>query len=250
MANFAYIRVSDHHNQDGRNQKHTIKEYANQHGIIISAGNIIEQHVSASKTTLADRGWNQIVNKLNPGDNLLISDISRLGRTKPMATIGLVQQILDKGAKLILCYSNTVIESSVEDDPSTLFMLLGEAWSAVRLAKDRAVKAKTACHLRKQQGLLNGRPPGAIVRSKLDAFEFEIVTLLNDGLNKSYISKRFGVSRTTLSNWLNTRDILKQKATELGMSARSLTEIKAILKKEAKHESHSPNQSHCNRSNR
>jgi DNA invertase Pin-like site-specific DNA recombinase len=66
---------------------------------------------------------------------------------------------------------------------------------------------------RKVAGVKLGRPKGA-GKSKLDAFEKEIVALLRNGSSKKFVADRYGTSQVNLYNWLNKNniDVLQQKA--------------------------------------
>jgi len=231
MTVYAYIRVSDSDKQDSRAQRHAISKYATEEGLLIPAKNFIERNVSGYNTTIEQRGWLDLAGKLNKGDIVLVSDVARISRQKPMAVVGLVQAIIDTGAQIVFCYSRTVIDSSVENEASTMFLLLGEAFGAMKLSEGRAHKATTACEIRSKRGLTNGRAIGAIIKSKLDIHESDIIMELNNGTSQVKVAELFNVALMTLRTWIEKRHQLRALARSHGIEARHLMQIKIELKK-------------------
>ena len=59
----------------------------------------------------------------------------------------------------------------------------------------------------KEQGRLAGRPKGSLSTSKLDGKEGEITLLLQKGVSKTAIAKITGVNRSTLHNFVKSRNL-------------------------------------------
>jgi|TARA_Y100000780_G_scaffold214352_1_gene215969 DNA invertase Pin-like site-specific DNA recombinase len=212
--NYAYLRVSDKNRQDHETQKDSIMRYANENGIIIDSWT--EESVSASKTELSSRKISILVGSLQPGDKLICTEISRLGRDKPFSILGLINDIAEiHQAQLHLTYTDQVIHKDNVEDPEILFGVVGASYAARQEAIKRAERAKAACNRRVSQGLANGRPEGIFVASKLDEQEDFIIRCLNDKQNKSALARDLKCGRSTLIKWLETRDNIKQKAQEL-----------------------------------
>lgn len=51
-----------------------------------------------------------------------------------------------------------------------------------------------------------GRPPGP-GKSKLDKFKLEIETLLSNGSTQKFIANRYGVTESTMCNWIRKQSI-------------------------------------------
>lgn len=227
----AYVRISDAHKQDSATQKQRIADYAKSQSIIIDSW--YESALSGSKTTRAERGIEQILDLLQPGDSLLVSDIDRLGRTSISDLTEIITRIINGGATLHICYSNSTLSPADINDLGKIFITIGEAYAAVRFAHERSNKAKAAITRRRNQGLANGRKQGAIIRSKLDQHENTIINMASQGASEYIIAAEVGVERSTLRRWKSNRLKLISEAKEakLWRPQLSLTEIKAALKK-------------------
>lgn len=76
--NFGYIRFSTAH-QDEVQQMQALSEYAERQGIVIDA--FEKDEGISGGVSYRDRNLNKLVTKLKPGDCLIVSEISRLGRS-------------------------------------------------------------------------------------------------------------------------------------------------------------------------
>lgn len=228
--NYAYIRISDAHKQDASSQRKSIANYATKHGLAIDSWTHVE--LSGSRTSKAERGLIDLISKLKSGDRLLVNDIERLGRDSISDIIEVITRIINAGCELHLCLAGEVITPDHKNDISVFFTAVGRAFAAQDFAKQRSLKAKAAATRRKRQGLPTGRAPGAIIKSKLDPFEAQIVFWLNQEVAKNTIAERCNVSPATLQKWLNRRDELRCNAIELGVftPGMSISEIKEVLK--------------------
>jgi len=86
MKTIAYLRISTT-NQDCDNQRFAILDYAHRHKINIDE--FISVQVSSRKTP-KQRGILELFKRLEPGDVLLVSELSRLGRS-----VGQIIQMID-----------------------------------------------------------------------------------------------------------------------------------------------------------
>ena len=77
MSVWAYLRVSTD-SQDLTNQRLTILEWANSRGLKVD--NWIEIAISSRKTT-RERRIDELMANLQKGDILIVSELSRLGRS-------------------------------------------------------------------------------------------------------------------------------------------------------------------------
>tara|TARA_R110002167_G_scaffold366451_1_gene597519 strand:+ start:5663 stop:6373 length:711 start_codon:yes stop_codon:yes gene_type:complete len=216
---YAYIRISDKYKQDSSTQENSISNYATDNGLIIN--NWVEEHVSGSRTEAATREISNLISKLEPGDKIICTEISRLGRNKPFSIIGLIHEITDaKQAELHLTYSEQCITPENAENAEVLFTTVAGSYVARQEAVKRSERAKAAIVRRKDAGLSNGRPEGLLVKSKLDEHENYIIRSLNDNLNKSALAKELECSRATMIRWLQARDKIHNKAKELNMDIR------------------------------
>lgn len=226
----AYVRISDANKQDSATQKQRIGQYANDNKIIISRW--IEVELSGSKTSREDRGITQLLDTMQTGDHLLISDIDRLGRTTISDIVEIVTRFINNGVTIHFAYSNQQISPSDRNDIAKIFIALGEAYAAVRFAAERSQKAKAAVARRRSAGLSNGRKSGAIVKSKLDEHESVIINLSAQNYSEYDIAKHLRSDRLTLRRWKAKRVELIARAKELNVwrPDMSITDIKKALK--------------------
>jgi DNA invertase Pin-like site-specific DNA recombinase len=232
QINIAYIRISDPHKQDPATQRQRISDYAIANNIIITRW--VESDLSGSKTTKSARGITEMLGVLKEGDNLIISDIDRLGRDSISDIIETVTRLINNGITLHLAYGNQQICPADKNDLAKIFITIGDAYAAVRFAKERSQKAKAAAERRLTAGLLNGRRPGAIVVSKLDQHEKTIVLMRSEGASEYAISEALAVDRLTLRRWQKRRSELIDKAKEISIwqPGMTISDIKERLKKQ------------------
>ncbi len=119
-----YLRVSTIR-QDLENQRHEIEEYANEHGLMVDE--YIQIEISSRKTT-KERRIDELLEMLCKGDTLIVSELSRLGRS-----VGELCQIVDslikKQVKLIAIKQNMVINGKHDMASKvmiTMFALMAE----------------------------------------------------------------------------------------------------------------------------
>jgi len=96
MATIAYLRVSTE-GQDLNQQRLAILDYAHKHRVTVDA--FVETQRS-SQHAIQRAALMQVIEGLQPGDRLLVSELSRFGRS-----LGQILQIIDlliqKGVRLV-----------------------------------------------------------------------------------------------------------------------------------------------------
>lgn len=198
MANYGYMRVSTD-KQDAENQRGAILEYANKHGLV--KVEFISEIISTRKS---DRHIFKLIEALKPGDQLIIFELSRLGRSMSELESTRVK-IAEKGA-IIHAISQKLVISPGGDDIATkalIFALEIAAQVERQMISDRT---RNALRARKAQGLPMGRPAG---KSKLDDRADEIKKYRDLKLNLTAIAKLVGCNRQTLANWLESQSMEK-----------------------------------------
>ena len=193
-----YIRVSTE-GQDDKGQEHRIYEYANGKGY--SVDNIVKETISSRKAR-KDRKITKLVEMLNPGDRILVTELSRLGRSSITEVGAIIEAIRDKGAGLSVVNEGIDIEPGKDIDLKAQ-AVLSALLLAGRIERDMiSERTKSALQARKAQGVKLGRPEG----SKLDNRVEEIDGYLEKGISKASIAKLLDVSRPTLYAFLNKRN--------------------------------------------
>jgi len=96
---YAYVRYSTGH-QDEVQQAHALKEYTESRGLTID---VIEKDEGVSGgVSYKDRNLYKIVRKLKPGDTLIVSEISRLGRSMGDLNLLITQELQPRKVRLIV----------------------------------------------------------------------------------------------------------------------------------------------------
>jgi len=199
MKNYGYMRVSTD-KQDSENQRGAILEYTNKH----SLGQIefFGETISSRKT---DRAIFQLIEKLAPADNLVIFELSRLGRSiSELESIRV--KIAEKGATIHAISQNLTIMPD-GSDITTQALIFAFSISAQLERQMISDRTKNALQARKAKGLPMGRPAGV---SKLDAHSDAIKGYQSKGLNLTAISKLIDCNRQTLANWLAYQENLSR----------------------------------------
>ncbi|WNE40218.1 MAG: hypothetical protein GBAus27B_000285 [Mycoplasmataceae bacterium] len=183
-----YLRVSTEQ-QNLSNQKLAILDYAHKHNIKISK---FEESIISSSRTLAERKILDIFHYLQNGDSLIISELSRLGRST-MEVLSLVNQFIEKGITLIIIKENLTLNKHNRDNITndvllTIFAMLGKLEKS--LIKQRT---KEALSNLKIKGIKLGKPIGTIQKSIYDAKLDIIKECLAKQMNIPNISKWIGL---------------------------------------------------------
>jgi DNA invertase Pin-like site-specific DNA recombinase len=192
---WAYLRVSTD-GQDNDNQKLEILRLAEERKL--GAIRFVEEICSGRKAW-RDRRVKEIMEQMKPGDSLLVSEISRLGRSM-LEVMEILSQCADRGIHVYAAKGNWALDNSL---PSKIVAsVLAMAAEIERELISQRTKAALAT--KRAAGVVLGRPrgPGA---SKLDKLEAEIKEQIALGVPQTKIAKRFGSSVPNLRSWIKKR---------------------------------------------
>ncbi len=200
MKTVAYLRVSKS-DQDTNNQKLAILAFAQKERISID--HFIEITVS-SRRSKAARKIEALFAQLMPKDTLIVSELSRLGRSvgEVITTIdSLVQREIGFIAvkETIRLNGEANLQTKVM---ITLFSLFADIERELISMRTREALAAA-----RAAGVKLGRPKGSLGQSKLDGKKQEIEKFLALGVSKVSIAKITGVSRSTLIHFIRSRGL-------------------------------------------
>lgn len=190
----AYLRISTQE-QDLNSQKLELHEYAHKNNFKIDE--FIEAEVSSRKTPV-ERKIDLILNKLLKDDLLIVSELSRLGRS-----VGQVIQIIDSliknGVRFIAVKEGIKVDGKQDIQTKTMITLFGLFAEIERdLISERTKQGLNAA---RAKGRILGRPKGS-GKSKLDPFKPEIEALLKNGSSKTFIAKRYKTFLPNFYKWM------------------------------------------------
>jgi len=202
MATIGYIRVSTD-KQNTEAQELAIFKYAEGHGLNISEW--IKVKVSSIKS-IAKRKIDFLMDQVTSGDIIIVSELSRLARS-----VGQIANIVDaliKNKVRTICIKESIDinggHSLTTKIQTAMFSLFAE------LERDLiSARTKEGLQAARAKGRLLGRPKGKKGKTKLDGRENEIKGYLDKGLNPTNIAKLLSVSRSTLTYFIKSRELVK-----------------------------------------
>jgi DNA invertase Pin-like site-specific DNA recombinase len=192
-----YLRVSTGA-QDLDKNKADILRLANQEdlGRVQFVEEKVSGKVSWRKRRIAD--W---VETLQAKDNLIVSELSRLGRSM-LECMEILSIALQKGIRVYAVKGNWHLDQSMQSK------IIAMAFSMAAEIERELISQRTteALRFRKAQGLPLGRPRGP-GKSKLDPYRPEIEGLLANGSTQRFIARRYQTTEANLHNWLKKQGL-------------------------------------------
>ena len=187
-----YLRVSTV-DQDMEKNKADILTLANEKNL----GRVewVEEKVSGVKDW-KKRKLGEAFNALKKGDTIIVSELSRLGRST-LQILEIMKEAKERGVAVHAVKGAWTLNGSMESK-IVLTMLAMIAEIERDLISERT---KEGLRARKAAGVILGRPKGP-GKSKLDQYKDEIVALLNNGSTKTFVAKKYKTSIPNLFNWL------------------------------------------------
>lgn len=199
MKNIAYLRVSKD-SQDMDNQRLTILDYAHKHGIKINE--FIEFSIS-SRRNPKERGIDDMLDRLDAGDRLLVSELSRLGRSVGQIII-LVDQLIKKNVTLTSIKECINLNGKQDMQSKVMVTMFGLFAELERDLISERTKAGLAAARAKGKQL--GRPKGTY-HSRLDGRENDIRFYLDKKVSKASIAKIMDISVSALHSFIKSRGL-------------------------------------------
>lgn len=201
MKTIGYLRVSSQ-TQDLEKNKAEILVFANEKelGQVIWVEEIVSGRVSWRKRKIGE-----VLNSLEAGDHIIVSELSRLGRSmlECMEILAVASQ------RQINIYA---IKGRWQLDSSIQSKIIAMAFSMAAEIERELISQRTreALAAKKRQGVKLGRPKG-VGKSKLDPYRVEIEALLANGSTQRFIANRYGTTETNLSRWLKRNGLRRAR---------------------------------------
>lgn len=197
---YGYLRISTI-SQNIDNNKANILKLANKLGL--GCVEWIEETKSGT-IHFSKRKLGELINKCNKGDSILTSELSRVGRC--IAHISQFCQLcIEKGVNLHFTTTDLKIDNSIESQ------ILQFSYALAANIEHQLIvsRTRTALAAAKARGVKLGRKSliDKPESSKLYKYTEEIKKLREVKSNKAYMAKKFGVSISTMYNFLKRLDI-------------------------------------------
>jgi DNA invertase Pin-like site-specific DNA recombinase len=203
MKTIAYLRISTG-SQDLANQKLAVLDYARQNRFAIDC--FVEARAS-TRTGRDQRRIDELLGELTVGDRLVVSELSRLGRSLSQV-IQIVDDLVKRKVRFIAIKEAIRFEGKQDMQTKVMVALFGLFAEVERdLISERTKEGLAGA---RAKGRLLGRPKGSLGTSKLDGKEGEIRLLLEKQVSKASIAKIVGVSSTNLRHFIRTRKLASE----------------------------------------
>lgn len=198
---FGYIRVSTA-DQNLDNSKADILKLANAKDL--GKVHFIEEKVSG-KVSWRKRKIAGVLEELQDGDNIVVSELSRLGRSM-LECMEILSIATQKGINVYAVKGNWQLNHSIQSK------IIAMAFSmAAEIERDLiSQRTKEALRARKAAGKRLGRPRGP-GKSKLDKYRPEIEALLANGSTQKFVANRYGTTEANLHHWMKKYGLKKAK---------------------------------------
>ncbi len=188
----AYLRVSTI-DQDLDKNKADILKLA--HSLELGHVHFVEEKLSG-KISWKKRKIAEIMDTAEKGDNVIVSELSRLGRSmlECMEILSIASQ---KGINIYSVKGSWRLDSSIQSKIIAMAFAMASEIERDLISK----RTKEALQAKKLSGMQLGRPKG-IGKSKLDVYRPEIEALLKNGSTQKFIANRYGTTEANFSLWL------------------------------------------------
>lgn len=192
--NYGYIRVSTD-KQTIENQRFEIKNYCKARRICIDEW--IEETISATRK-LDERKFGILLKRMEQGDTLVVSELSRLGRNL-MQIMHILHDCMERDLKVYSVKERYELGNNINS--KVLAFAFGLSAEIERNLISQ--RTKEALARKKAEGVILGRPVGRkSTKTKLSGKEREILRMLSKNHSYSSIGRALGVHRFTVSEFI------------------------------------------------
>ena len=168
-------------------QEKDVKDFMHLNGYEIGA---IEIEVSPLNKPLDERvEFKTFIHMLKRGDRIFVYDLRALSQ-RVGELIQILNCIFNHEIELVITKYGAIINKNT---PSYVVISL--------LNQQREEN--------KNQEIHTGRPKGSISKSKYDIYREKIIRLIKEGKNVSEIAKELGVNRSSIRDYINSRELKK-----------------------------------------
>lgn len=205
---YSYLRVSTD-KQTIENQRFEVIQYCNKKGIVID--NFITETISG-KTQINNRNLGKLIKKLKQGDTLIVTELSRLGRS-----------LLDVMETLNYCMKRQISIYSIKenfelcDNINSKVLAFAFSLSAEIERQLISQRTKEALARKKAEGVILGRKMGTRnvkYNAKCTKNHDLILKHLESGISVPNIAKDIKVARGTLYRYLAYTQIKNPRHTK------------------------------------
>lgn len=192
---YGYIRVSTD-KQTTENQRFEIENHCL--NLTINVDHWIEETISATKR-LEERKLGRLLKRLEHGDVLIVSELSRLGRNL-MQVMSILHFCMERDIRVFTIKEHYELGNNINSK------VLAFAFGLSAEIERNLISARTkeALARKRAEGVILGRPIGRkSSHVKLTGKENAILELYEHKVSKSAIARKFKVHRITVAKFIN-----------------------------------------------
>lgn len=196
---YGYVRVSTV-KQCTDVQRYEIQKWCRMRGLEV--GCWIDEKISGAKS-IRVRQIRTVLEEMKPGDTLICTEISRLGRSMQIV-FEVMNRCLEKKVELVTLKEGYVLN----DTPMSKFILSVYSYAAETERILISERTKEGLAARKREGAVLGRPKGSYSKQfKLDKYKDCVMKDLENNMPKIKIARKYGCNVSTLYDWLKKQEI-------------------------------------------
>jgi DNA invertase Pin-like site-specific DNA recombinase len=196
---YAYVRISKD-KQTTENQRFEILKFADEKRLQIDEW-VDETVTGVKKARLRKLG--PLLDRMKADDMLIVSEISRLGRSL-MELMSILYQLMEKDIKVFTVKERYELGNTINSK------VLAFAFSLSAEIERSMISSRTkeALARKKSEGTQLGRPKGRLSTvTKLTGKENDILELLRKKVSYSAIARIMGVNRATIRHFITSRKL-------------------------------------------
>lgn len=197
---YGYIRVSSD-KQTIENQRFEITNFCDKNNLKIDGW--IEETISGTKN-YDKRKLGKLLKKIDKGDLLICSELSRLGRSLFMI-MDILNICMNKEAKVWTIKDNYRLGEDIQSKVLAFAFGLSAEIERNLISK----RTKEALARKKAEGVVLGRPKGLSKPENFKLFGKDkiIIKYLNKNMKQTEIAKKLHVNRLTLGKYIKRRNL-------------------------------------------
>jgi len=148
-----------------------------------------------------ERKLYDVFQSLEKGSNLLLPELSRLGRSM-LEIMEILSIATSKGINIYAVKGNWQLDNTIQSSIIAMAFAMASGIERELISQ----RTKESLRAKKLQGIKLGRPKGT-GKSKLDKFRPEIEGLLKNGSTKKFIANRYDITEQGFNHWLRRNNI-------------------------------------------
>lgn len=195
MSVFAYIRVSTQM-QTYASQRYEIEMYCRKNDLVVDEW--INESVSGT-VAIDKRILGSLLERMDKGDVLICTELSRLGRNMLMI-MGVLNVCSEKGISIHSIKDHFDLTDSINSKIIAFAFALAAEIERSLISQ----RTKEALAVKKLEGVKLGRPPGSSKKKVTFCKDYDrILAMKSEGKSISFIAKAYGIHRNTLKKYLD-----------------------------------------------